>query len=398
MSKEHESNQPVRATLLPYGQQWLDEQDIEAVVKVLRGDFVTQGPAIQTFERKVAEYVGAKYAVAFANGTAALHGACFAAEIGRGDEVITTPITFLASSNCVLYQGGTPVFADIDMDTYNADPAEIESKITERTKAIIAVDFTGQPVEIDRISMLAHDRNLVLIQDAAHSLGASYAGRKIGTWADMTMFSFHPVKHVTTGEGGIITTDDERYYERLLLFRSHGMTREPEKLTRTDGPWYYEMQELGYNYRMTDMQAALGASQMDKLDDFITRRREIAATYNEFFSTLPGLVVPKQHPMAESSWHLYVIRWLPEYFAADRRAIFEALRAENIGVNVHYIPVYLQPYYRNLGFQPGLCPNAETYYNTAITLPLFPKMTDKDVADVMTAVKKTYDLFLKQFE
>lgn len=398
MSKEHESNQPVRATLLPYGQQWLDEQDIEAVVKVLRGDFITQGPAIQTFERKVAEYVGAKYAVAFANGTAALHGACFAAEIGQGDEVITTPITFLASSNCVLYQGGTPVFADIDMDTYNVDPAEIESKVTERTKAIIAVDFTGQPVEIDRISMLAHDRNLVLIQDAAHSLGASYAGRKIGSWADMTMFSFHPVKHVTTGEGGIITTDDERYYERLLLFRNHGMTREPEKLTRTDGPWYYEMQELGYNYRMTDMQAALGASQMDKLDGFIARRREIAATYNEFFSSLPGLVVPKRHPMTESSWHLYVIRWLPEYFSADRREIFEALRAENIGVNVHYIPVYLQPYYKGLGYCSGLCPNAETYYNTAVTLPLFPKMTDKDVVDVMTAVKKTYDLFLKQSE
>ncbi|MGZ7446014.1 UDP-4-amino-4,6-dideoxy-N-acetyl-beta-L-altrosamine transaminase [Paenibacillus sp. TH7-28] len=395
MSKEHESNQPVRATLLPYGQQWLDEQDIEAVVQVLRGDFITQGPAIHAFERKVAEYVGAKYAVAFTNGTAALHGACFAAEIGQGDEVITTPITFLASSNCVLYQGGTPVFADIDIDTYNVDPAEIESKITERTKAIIAVDFTGQPVEIDRISMLAHDRNLVLIQDAAHSLGASYAGRKIGSWADMTMFSFHPVKHVTTGEGGIITTDDDRYYERLLLFRSHGMTREPEKLTRTDGPWYYEMQELGYNYRMTDMQAALGASQMDKLDGFIARRQEIAATYNEFFTTLPGLVVPKQHPMAESSWHLYVIRWLPEYFSADRREIFEALRAENIGVNVHYIPVYLQPYYRKLGFPPGLCPNAENYYNTAVTLPLFPKMTDHDVADVQAAVKKVYDRYLK---
>ncbi|CAM4521193.1 MULTISPECIES: UDP-4-amino-4,6-dideoxy-N-acetyl-beta-L-altrosamine transaminase [Paenibacillus] len=395
MSKEHRSNRPVRATLLPYGQQWLDEQDIEAVVQVLRGDFITQGPAIQAFERKVAEYVGAKYAVAFTNGTAALHGACFAAEIGPGDEVITTPITFLASSNCVLYQGGTPVFADIDMDTYNVNPSEIESKITERTKAVIAVDFTGQPVEIDRISMLAHDRNLVLIQDAAHSLGASYAGRKIGSWADMTMFSFHPVKHVTTGEGGIITTDDDRYYERLLLFRSHGMTREPEKLTRTDGPWYYEMQELGYNYRMTDMQAALGASQMDKLDDFIARRREIAATYNEFFSTLPGLVVPKQHPMAESSWHLYIIRWLPEYFAADRRAIFEALRAENIGVNVHYIPVYLQPYYRKLGFPTGLCPNAENYYNTAVTLPLFPKMTDHDVADVQAAVKKVYDRYLK---
>lgn len=396
MTKEHESGRPVRETLLPYGQQWLDEQDIEAVVKVLRGAFITQGPAIEQFERKVADAVGAKYAVAFANGTAALHGACFAAEIGQGDEVITTPITFLASSNCVLYQGGTPVFADIDMDTYNVAPSEIESKITERTKAIIAVDFTGQPVEVDRISMLARDRKLVLIQDAAHSLGASYNGRKIGSWADMTMFSFHPVKHVTTGEGGIITTNDERYYERLLLFRNHGMTRNPNRLIQNDGPWYYEMQELGYNYRMTDLQAALGASQMDKLQDFVARRREIAARYNEFFSTLPGLVIPKQHPMAESSWHLYVIRWLPEFFTVSRKEIFEALRAENIGVNVHYIPVYLQPYYQSLGYRPGLCPNAESYYHTAITLPLFPKMTNEDISDVQTAVKKVYDKYLKK--
>jgi len=395
MSKEHESNQPVRSTLLPYGQQWLDEQDIEAVVQVLRGDFITQGPTIQAFERKVAEYTGAKYAVAFTNGTAALHGACFAAEIGQGDEVITTPITFLASSNCVLYQGGTPVFADIDMDTYNISPSEIESKITDRTKAIIAVDFTGQPVEIDRISMLARDRKLVLIQDAAHSLGACYDRRKIGSWADMTMFSFHPVKHVTTGEGGIITTNNEHFYKRLQLFRNHGMTRDPKKLTQQDGPWYYEMQDLGYNYRMTDMQAALGVSQMDRLDSFIERRKEIAVSYNEFFSKLPGIIIPKQHPLADSSWHLYVLRWQLQSFTVDRRTIFEALRNENIGVNVHYIPVYLQPYYKQLGFRQGLCPNAESYYNTAVSLPLFPKMTDADVTDVKRAVEKVYACFFK---
>lgn len=390
MSAGKEDLTPVRSTMLPYGQQWLDEQDIEAVVKVLKGDFITQGPAISAFETKVAQYTGAKYAVAFANGTAALHGACFAAGIGEGDEVITTPITFLASSNCVLYQGGSPVFVDINMDTYNIDPEQIASKINNKTKAIIAVDFTGQPVEADHISMLARDHGLVFIQDAAHSLGATYDNRKIGAWADMTMFSFHPVKHVTTGEGGIITTDNEAYYERLLLFRNHGMTRQPDKLLQQDGPWYYEMQALGYNYRMTDMQAALGLSQMDKLDAFVARRREIAAKYQEAFAAMPGIITPRQHPAAESSWHLYVIRWLPECFTANRREIFEALRAENIGVNVHYIPVYLQPYYKQLGYSSGLCPNAELYYSTAITLPLFPKMSDRDIEDVINAVSKVY--------
>ncbi|AIQ71330.1 UDP-4-amino-4,6-dideoxy-N-acetyl-beta-L-altrosamine transaminase [Paenibacillus graminis] len=387
------STNPVRSTMLPYGQQWIDEQDIEAVVEVLKGDMITQGPAIEAFENKVAAYVGAKYAVAFTNGTAALHGACFAAGIGEEDEVITTPITFLASSNCVLYQGGTPVFADIDMNTYNLDPAMIELKITERTKAIIAVDFTGQPVEIDRISMLARDRQLVLIQDAAHSLGASFGGRKIGSWADMTMFSFHPVKHVTTGEGGIITTDNEEYYRKLMLFRSHGVTKIPGELTKNDGPWYYEMQELGYNYRMTDLQAALGVSQMDKLDDFIARRREIVSMYNERLSNIPGVIIPIQHPKAESSWHLYVIRIEPTCSQGSRREWFEALRAEGIGVNVHYIPVYLQPFYKKMGYQPGLCENAEHYYETAITLPLFPKMSNSDVDDVVAAIVKVSKRF-----
>ncbi|WP_040952424.1 UDP-4-amino-4,6-dideoxy-N-acetyl-beta-L-altrosamine transaminase [Gorillibacterium massiliense] len=389
------SSSPVRATLLPYGQQWLDEQDIEAVVQVLRGDFLTQGPAIKAFELKVANYVGAKYAVAFTNGTAALHGACFAAQIGKGDEVITTPITFLASSNCVLYQGGTPVFADIDMNTYNIDPAQIKQKITARTKAIIAVDFTGQPVEVDQITTIARDHNLVFIQDAAHSLGSTYGDRKIGSVADMTMFSFHPVKHITTGEGGIITTNNELYFRRLLMFRSHGMTRNLDELTRNDGPWYYEMQELGYNYRMTDIQAALGVSQMDKIDSFIARRREIAKRYTEAFSSMKGIVIPAQHDLADSSWHLYVLRWIPEFFNGDRKAIFKALREENIGVNVHYIPVYLQPYYQQLGYEQGICPNAETYYSSAITIPCFPKMQDTDVDDVIAAVEKVYGRFLK---
>ncbi|MBQ4900007.1 UDP-4-amino-4,6-dideoxy-N-acetyl-beta-L-altrosamine transaminase [Paenibacillus sp. Marseille-P2973] len=376
----------IRSSMLPYGQQWLDEDDINAVVKVLRSDFITQGPAVREFEAKVANYVGAKYAVAYANGTAALHGACYAAGIGPDDEVITSPITFLATSNSVLYQGGTPVFADIDMNTYNISPDKIQAAITNKTKAIIAVDLTGQPVEADRISMIARNHNLVFIQDAAHSLGASYDGKKVGTLADMTMFSFHPVKHVTTGEGGVIVTDDETYYRRLLQFRNHGMTREPEEMMRNDGPWYYEMQSLGYNYRMTDMQAALGVSQMDKLDGFIMRRREIVKAYNEQLSDIKGLVLPQQHPKADSSWHLYVVRFLADCFDGSRREIFEALRQYNIGVNVHYIPVYLQPYYKGLGYTEGICPNAEAYYETAITLPLFPKMSDKDVSDVIAVV------------
>lgn len=377
-----------RDTMLPYGKQWLDEADIEAVVQVLQGDFITQGPAIEAFERKVADYAGVRYGVAFSNGTAALHGACFAAGIAAGDEVITTPLTFLASSNCVLYQGGTPIFADIDPVTYNIDPRQIEQKLTPRTKAIIPVDFSGQPAEMDRIQEIARQHNLIVIEDAAHSLGAEYQGRKVGTWADMTMFSFHPVKHVTTGEGGMIVTDNEEFYGKLLSFRSHGMTRDPDKLIQNDGPWYYEMQALGYNYRMTDIQAALGISQMDKLDGFIARRRELVDIYNRELADIPGLVLPKQHAESNSSWHLYVVRFLPQYFQSSRKEIFEQLRAWNIGVNVHYIPVYLQPYYKGLGYEKGLCPHAENYYESCITLPLFPGMKDEDVLYVVRAIKE----------
>lgn len=385
----------VRSSMLPYGQQWIDEEDTAAVIEVLKSGFITQGPKIPQFESAVAEYAGARYAVAFSNGTAALHGACFAAGIKPGDEVITTPVTFLASSNCVLYQGAKPIFADIDPLTYNIDPEDIVRKITDRTKALIPVDFTGQPADMERILEIAGQYGLTVIHDAAHSLGASYGGKKVGSFGDMTMFSFHPVKHITTGEGGIIVTDNERYYEKLLLFRNHGMTKEPHHLIKNDGPWYYEMQELGYNCRITDLQAALGLSQLTKLDFFVNRRRSIAAAYSKALSELPGVTTPLQHPKSESGWHLYVLRFDLASFKAGRREIFDALRAENIGVHVHYIPVYLQPYYRQLGYPEGLCPEAENYYSDAITLPIFPKMSDGDIADVITAVDKVCRAYYK---
>ncbi|PWK16171.1 UDP-4-amino-4,6-dideoxy-N-acetyl-beta-L-altrosamine transaminase [Tumebacillus permanentifrigoris] len=387
---------PVRTSVLSYGQQWIEDHDVQAVVDTLRGSFITQGPNIDAFERAVADSCGAKYAVAFSNGTAALHGAAFAAGIGPGDEVITSPITFVASSNCVLYQGGTPVFADIRPDTYNLDPEAVRAKITERTKALIPVDFTGQPAEMDAFRRLADEHGLVLIEDAAHSIGATYKDRKVGTLADMTMFSFHPVKHITTGEGGIIVTDREEYAEKLRLFRSHGITRDAKLLTKPDeGPWYHEMHELGYNYRMTDLQAALGTSQMQRLDEFVARRREIVAAYDQAFVEFAGIVTPFQHEDTNSSWHLYILRFQRDKFTASRKQIFEALRAENIGVNVHYIPVYTQPYYQGLGYEKGLCPHAEALYEEIITIPLFPKMSAEDIADVIRAVGKVHAHFYK---
>ncbi|GCD81163.1 spore coat protein [Parageobacillus thermoglucosidasius] len=375
-----------RESFLSYGQQWITDEDIEAVVTVLKSPFLTQGPKIHEFERKVADYVGAKYAVAFSNGTAALHGACFAAGIGEGDEVITTPITFAATSNAVLYCGGKPVFADIDDRTYNIDPKEIRKHITPNTKAIIPVDFTGQPADMDAIMEIANEHGLVVIEDGAHSLGAEYKGRKVGMLAHMTMFSFHPVKPVTTAEGGVIVTDSEEYYEKLKRFRSHGIIK--HNLSRDEGPWYYEMVDLGYNYRMTDLQAALGISQMDKLDCFIERRREIANMYNEAFKTMDSVIVPMQLERTQSGWHLYVLQLKLDKLKRSRREIFESLRAENIGVHVHYIPVYWHPYYQKLGYRKGICPKAEQWYEQALTLPIFPKMTNEDVNDVIEAVKR----------
>ncbi|GIO10581.1 UDP-4-amino-4,6-dideoxy-N-acetyl-beta-L-altrosami ne transaminase [Cohnella xylanilytica] len=378
-----------RKTLLPYGRQWIDDRDIEAVESVLRGDYLTTGPLIAEFETKFARAVGAEYAVAFSSGTAALHGACHAAGIGEGDEVITSPMTFAASANCVLYQRGKPVFADVDEETGNLDPASVAERITERTKAILPVHYAGQPARLDELRELAKARGLVVIEDAAHALGAVYKGRRIGSDGDMTMFSLHPVKHITTGEGGIIATNREDYYRKLLDFRNHGIVRDPSRLEKEPpAPWYYEMQSLGYNYRLTDFQAALGLSQLDKLELFVKRRKEIAARYDEAFRHSETVVIPRQEDGAESSWHLYVIRLRLDRLEIGRDEVFRRLLEENIGVQLHYIPVYLHPYYRRLGYPEGLCPAAERMYGRILSLPLYPAMTDKDAEDVVRAVQK----------
>ncbi|MGG3888377.1 UDP-4-amino-4,6-dideoxy-N-acetyl-beta-L-altrosamine transaminase [Metabacillus fastidiosus] len=386
---------PVRDSVLSYGKQWIDEKDIQAVVKILKSDFLTTGPEVAKFEEAIADYVGAKYAVSFSNGTAALHGACYAAGVSIGDEVITTPMTFVASANCILYTGGTPVFADIDPKTYNIDPYKVEQLVTSKTKAIIPVDFTGQPAELDTIMTIAKEHNLIVIEDAAHALGAEYKGKKIGSISDMTMFSFHPVKHLTTGEGGIITTNNEEYYKKLLHFRTHGIIRESSQLKEQHGPWYYEMQFLGYNYRLTDFQAALGTSQLKKLNEFLELRKKYVNLYNDAFKNLPQIITPAESTHSTSSWHLYIIRLNLEKLHASRKEIYEALLKENIGVNVHYIPVYLQPYYQQLGYKKGLSPEAEKLYKEIITLPLFPAMEEKDFKDVIRAVKKVIAYYTK---
>ncbi len=394
---------------IPYGRQSIDDADIEAVVKVLKSDYLTTGPAVEAFEKKVADYVGAKYAVAVSNGTAALHVACLAAGIGEGDEVITTPITFAASANCVLYCGGTPVFADIDPDTYNISPEELEKKITSRTKAIIPVHYTGQPCDMDAILEIAHKHDLLVIEDGAHALGASYKGKKIGSIADMTCFSFHPVKPVTTGEGGMIVTDNEELYRRLVLYRSHGITRDKDMMQQYEeqlqqssdpalqeaadmlrgdvidpGGWYYQQLELGYNYRITDISCALGASQMDKLDRFLERRRQIAKKYDEAFADIPQIKTPWQQEGCQSGWHLYMIQTMER----SRREVFDGLRQAGIGVNVHYIPVYRHPYYQRNGYAGVHCLNAEAFYERAISLPIFPGLTGQQQDYVIEHVIK----------
>lgn len=385
---------PVRDTFLPYGRQWIGPDDVQAVIDTLTGDYLTTGPTVRAFEEKVAEYVGAKYAVAVSNGTAALHAACYAAGIKEGDEVITSPLTFAASANCVLYQGGKPIFADIDPRTYNISVHEIEKHITSKTKAIIPVDYTGQAVDLDPMLELADQHNLIIIEDAAHAIGTEYKGRRVGTISHMTEFSLHPVKHITTGEGGIITTDDVDFYNKLMLFRTHGITRNSDFMVdKNQGSWYYEQIELGFNYRITDVQCALGISQLNKLDSFIRRRRELVQKYHQQLATIDGVTIPYEADFSNSSWHLYVILLDLEKFKVGRKEIFEALKAENIGVNIHYIPVYLHPYYQQLGYQKGLCPNAEMVYERMITLPLFPMMADHDVDDVVTALEKVLNYY-----
>ena len=369
--------------MIPYGKQTIDQDDIQAVVDVLKSDFLTTGPKIAEFEQTVADYVGAKYAVAISNGTSALHAACFAAGIGPGDEVITTPLTFAASANCVLYCGGTPVFADVDPKTYNIDPEDIRRKITDRTKAIIAVHLAGQPCDMDAIHSIAHEYGLIVIEDGAQALGSVYKGKKVGSLSDMTTFSFHPVKPITTGEGGMIVTDNEEFYKKMALFRSHGITRDDSMMTRNDGPWFYQQFDLGYNYRITDIQCALGCSQMKKLDRFLARRKEIVARYNEAFADCDNIITPYQLSDTESGWHLYIV----QVKNCDRRQVFEAMREKGIGVNVHYIPVYMHPYYQEHGYENVHCANAEEIYSHIISLPLYPGLTSEQQDYVIDTLK-----------
>lgn len=382
-SLKYFKNRKTGRKMIPYGRQTIEEDDIQAVVDVLRSDYLTTGPKIAEFEKMVADYVGAKYAVAISNGTSALHAACFAAGIQPGDEVITTPLTFAASSNCVLYCGGTPVFADVDPKTYNIDPEDIRRKITDKTKAIIAVHLAGQPCDMDEIHKIAKEHDLIVIEDGAHALGSVYKGKKVGTLSDMTTFSFHPVKPITTGEGGMIVTDNEEFYQKMMLFRSHGITRDENLMTRNDGPWFCQQLDLGYNYRITDIQCALGCSQMKKLDRFLALRKEIVARYNEAFADCENIVTPYQLPETESGWHLYIV----QVKNCDRRKVFEALREHGIAVNVHYIPVYLHPYYQEHGYKDVHCRNAEEVYSHIISLPLYPTLTEEQQQYVIETLK-----------
>lgn len=385
---------PIREHKISYGRQCIEEDDIQAVTDVLKSDYLTCGPKVDELERALCNYTGAKYAVAVSNGTAALHCACIAAGIGPGDEVITTPITFAASANCALYCGATPVFADIDPDTYNISPKSIREHITEKTKAVVAVDFTGQVVEIEEIRKLCDEYHLLFIEDAAHSIGSSYNGKMVGSLADITTFSFHPVKTVTGGEGGAVLTSRKDLYDKIYLAHVHGITHDAAQMME-DHPegWYYEQVSLGYNYRLTDFQSALVLSQLNKIQRFKARRREIVNRYNEAFSEIPQLIVQKEIPQSDTCRHLYILRLALDRLKCSRLEFFNALAAENVQPQVHYVPVYWFPHYQKLGFQKGCCPVAEKVYEGIMSLPLYPAMTDQDVEDVIRAVKKVVEYY-----
>jgi perosamine synthetase len=387
-----DGGKPVRQTLLPYARQLVDEEDVQAVAEVLRSDWLTAGPKVDEYEERFAEYVGAKYAIAFSSGTAALHAATFVTGLGPGDEVITTPLTFVATANSILYQQALPVFADIQSTTLNIDPARIAASITPQTKAIIPVDYAGHPCDLDAINEIAVRHRLVVIEDAAHGLGAVYKKRRVGTMATLTIFSTHPIKHITTGEGGVVTTNDPELARQLKIFRNHGITSEARERQKAVG-WFYEMISLGYNYRITDVQCALGLSQLEKLDPWLTRRRQIAAQYTKAFLKLPEIQTPVVDVSCDPAWHLYVIRLGLKRLRVGRDVVFRALRAENIGVNVHYIPVPWHSYYQQRGYVRGQWPVAENAYEELISLPIFAGITDTDVADVIEAVYKVIQAY-----
>jgi len=390
-----EGGPPVRKTLLPYGRQSVDEPDIQAVVETLRSDWLTTGPKVSQFEEALADRVGAKYAVSFSSGTAALHGAAFAAGLKEGDEAITSPMTFAATANCVLYVGATPVFADVCPDTLNLDPAQAAERINHKTKAILPVDYAGHPADLDEYLRSAERHGLMVIEDACHALGAEYHSRRTGSMAHMSVFSFHPVKHITTGEGGMVTTDRGDLAQSLRRFRNHGISSEARQ-RQSAGQWHYEMVLLGFNYRLPDVACALGLRQLAKLETNLARRRAIAARYAAAFRGMAGVIAPTVREDVLPAWHLYPIRLDLARLAAGRGEVFRALRAENIGVNVHYIPVHLHPYYcERFGYKGGEFPVAEDAYERLISLPMFHGMSEQDVEDVIRAVEKVMTHFAK---
>jgi UDP-4-amino-4,6-dideoxy-N-acetyl-beta-L-altrosamine transaminase len=375
----------------PYGKQSISLKDIFEVVKVLKSSWLTQGPKIKEFEDNLCKYTGAKYAVAVANGTAALHLAMLALDVSKGDEVITSPNTFLASANCVLYAGGRIKFADIDERTANIDPEEIKKQITSNTKCIIPVHFAGQSCNMDKIYDIAKKHNLFVVEDAAHAVGSEYKDAKVGSckYSDMTTFSFHPVKTLTTGEGGAITTNNKDLYDKLMMLRTHGMTKDQKILTKNDGSWYYEMHELGFNYRITDMQAALGISQLKKLDKFVKRRREIVSIYREELSNNDKYTLLEENNYSKAAFHLCPLLIDFSKIRLNKLELFEKLREEGLCLQVHYIPVHLQPYYKQFGYMEGDYPKAEKYYQQTISLPLYPKLSNGDVKNIIKIIKNT---------
>jgi perosamine synthetase len=382
-----DGGRPIRGRLLPYGHQIISDADIDAVVGTLRSEWLTTGPAVEIFERQFADAVGARHAVAVANGTAALHAAAFAAGLGPARAAITTPLTFAASANCARYLGAPVRFADVQPDTLNIDPLHVAKLAGDDCGAIVAVDYTGQPADLEELRAIADHRGALLIEDAAHALGATYRGRRVGSIAHLTTFSLHPVKHITTGEGGVVTTDDDRLATRLRQFRNHGIDTDARQ-REAIGSWFYEMTELGYNYRLTDLQCALGSSQLRCLDGWVERRRAIARRYASALSSEAAIELPTVRPDREPAWHLYVIRLRLERLRVDRGQVFRALRAENIGVNVHYIPVPWHPYYERLGYVRGGWPIAEAAYARLISLPMWAGMSDADVDDTVAGVIK----------
>jgi len=384
---------PVRDSLLPYGRQSIDEKDLKHVCDILQSDWLTQGPEIERFEKAIAKYVGVKYAVAYSSGTSALHGAYYAAGLKPQEEVLLAPITFAATGNAALYLGATPIFTDVEPETGNIDVKTVERKITDKTKILVGIDYAGHPCDADELRTIAKKHNLTFIVDAAHSLGGKYKGKQAGSLADMSILSFHPVKTLTTGEGGMVLTDNKDFFEKLMVFRTHGIEKRDEKLLNKDenqGAWYHEMQELGYNYRITDIQAALGNSQLERLPEFIKRRREIAQIYRQKLATISGIKPLNEKDCVESAYHLFPILVTKEPLAKNRKLVFEALRAENIGVQVHYIPVYRHPYYQThvVPINKPDCPKADRFYEAEISLPMFPAMTNKDIDDVVAALQK----------